>query len=153
MGSLPGEVMTIGEHQCMRLEEYDHQVEAKDRLIDDLRKGNREILQQAHSLERRNKEMNDELLRMYRSFEFKTQVLNSTHTQLQHANDLLDSDRNYAQHLETELAERDQQLEASQAHVEELKDVVHHLHELLPQDEELEEDPEEVQGMSGVEDN
>jgi hypothetical protein len=27
------------------------------------------------------------------------------------------------------------------------------LQELLPQDEELEEDPKEVQGMSGVEDN
>jgi hypothetical protein len=32
--------------------------------------------------------------------------------------------------------------------------VVHHLHKLLPQDDEpeLEEDPEEVQDMSGVED-
>jgi len=41
--------------------------------------------------------------------------------------------------------------------VEELADAVHHLHELLPQDEEPEEepeeDPEEVQGMSGIEDN
>jgi hypothetical protein len=31
--------------------------------------------------------------------------------------------------------------------------VVHHMQELLPQDEELEEDPEEVEGMSDVEDN
>jgi hypothetical protein len=34
--------------------------------------------------------------------------------------------------------------------------VVHHMQELLPQDEELEEpteDPEEVEGVSGVEDN
>jgi hypothetical protein len=30
---------------------------------------------------------------------------------------------------------------------------MHHIQELLPQDEELEKDPEEVQGMSGVEDN
>ena len=57
------------------------------------------------------------------------------------------------QHLESELHERDDQLEASQAQVEELADAVHHLHELLPQDEEPEEDPEEIQGMSGIEDN
>jgi hypothetical protein len=31
--------------------------------------------------------------------------------------------------------------------------MVHHMRELLPQDEEPEEDPEEVQGMSSVEDN
>ena len=55
--------------------------------------------------------------------------------------------------MEVELEERDQQLEVSQAQVEELTDMVHHLHDLLPQDEEPEEDPEEVQGMSGVEDN
>jgi hypothetical protein len=30
---------------------------------------------------------------------------------------------------------------------------MHHIQELLPQDKELEKDPEEVQGMSGVEDN
>jgi hypothetical protein len=29
----------------MRLEEYVHQVEAKDHLIDEMRKGNRELLQ------------------------------------------------------------------------------------------------------------
>jgi hypothetical protein len=57
-------------------------------------------------------EMNDELLRTYRSRDFKTYTLDSTRTQLQHTLD----------------------------------------DELLPQDEEPEEDPEEVQGMSGVED-
>jgi hypothetical protein len=51
------------------------------------------------------------------------------------------------------LGERDQQLETSQAHVEELTNIVHYMQELLPQDEEPEEDPEEVQDMSGVEDN
>jgi hypothetical protein len=64
--------------------------------------------------------------------------------------------QNYVHHLEVELHERDQQLEVSQAQTEELLDVVHHLQELLPQDEEpneTEEDPEEIQGMSGVEDN
>jgi hypothetical protein len=55
----------VGEHQRVRLEEYEHQAEAKDFLVDGRCKGNRELLQQAHSLERRNKELNDELIRMY----------------------------------------------------------------------------------------
>jgi hypothetical protein len=41
----------------------------------------------------------------------------------------------------------------SQAQAVKLQDAVEHLQELLPQDEEPEEDPEEIQGMSGVEDN
>jgi hypothetical protein len=48
--------MMVGAYQHMRLEEYDHQVEAKDLLIAELRKGNRELLQQTHTLERCNKE-------------------------------------------------------------------------------------------------
>jgi hypothetical protein len=42
--------------------------------------------------------------------------------------------------------ERDEQLEASQAQAIELQDVVEHLQELIPQE------PEEVEGSSGVED-
>jgi hypothetical protein len=41
----------------------------------------------------------------------------------------------------------------SQAQAVKLQDAVEHLQELLPQDEEPEEDPEEIQDMSGVEDN
>jgi DNA-binding protein H-NS len=93
------------------------------------------------------------LLQTYCSLDFKTESLNSTRTQLQHTNNEVASTQNYVQHLETELEERDQQLEASQAQVEELMDVVYHMHELLAQDEEPKEDPEEVQGMSEVEDN
>jgi uncharacterized Fe-S cluster-containing MiaB family protein len=37
VSSLHQEVTTAGTHQCMCLEEYDHQVEAKDRSIADLR--------------------------------------------------------------------------------------------------------------------
>jgi hypothetical protein len=48
----------------------------------------------------------------------------------------------YIHHLETELHERDEQLEVSQAQAAELQDVVEHLQE-----------PEEVEGSSGVEDN
>jgi hypothetical protein len=53
----------------------------------------------------------------------------------------------YIHHLKTELHERDEQLKASQAQAAELQDVVEHLQELLPQE------PEEIEGMSGVEDN
>jgi hypothetical protein len=41
----------------------------------------------------------------------------------------------------------------SQAQAVKLQDAVEHLQEFLPQDEEPEEDPEEIQDMSGVEDN
>ena len=147
------------EHQRLRLEESDHQVSAKDRLIERVQKGNRDLLQENHRLEVRLKQANDELMRTYRSRDFKTDLLDDARTRLQHAQDELTAAQSYVHHLETELHERDDQLEASQAQVQELADAVHHLHELLPQDEEPEEpeepeeDPEEVQGMSGVEDN
>jgi hypothetical protein len=41
----------------------------------------------------------------------------------------------------------------SQAQAAELQNTVEHLQELLPPDEELEEDLEEDEGSSGVEDN
>jgi hypothetical protein len=41
----------------------------------------------------------------------------------------------------------------SQAQAAELQNAVEHLQELLPPDEELEEDPDEDEGSSGVEDN
>jgi hypothetical protein len=44
MSSLLQVVMMVGTYQCMHMEEYNHQVEAKDHLIDELRKGNRELL-------------------------------------------------------------------------------------------------------------
>jgi len=157
VSSLLREVTTVGEHQRVRLEAYDHQVEEKDNLIESVRKGNRELLQENRRLEMRNKELNDELMRTYRSRDVKTDLLDAARTRLQHAQDELTAAQSYVQHLETELHERDDQLEASQAQVEELVDAVHHLHELLPQDEEPEEepeeDPDEVQGMSGIEDN
>jgi uncharacterized protein involved in exopolysaccharide biosynthesis len=62
----------------------------------------------------------------------------------------------YIHHLETELYERDEQLEVSQAQAIELQDGVKHLQELIPQKseepKEPEEDPEEVKGSFGVED-
>jgi hypothetical protein len=70
----------VGAYQHMRLEEYNHQVEAKDLLIAELRKGNRELLQQIHTLERCNKELHNDLLCMYHNLNFKTDSLDSTHT-------------------------------------------------------------------------
>jgi hypothetical protein len=76
VSSLFRDVIAVGAHQCLCLEEYDHQVEAKDRLIADVRKGNRDLLQQNHILDMRNKELNNELIRTYRSCDFKTDTLN-----------------------------------------------------------------------------
>jgi hypothetical protein len=44
VSSLLQEVTTVGAYQHMHLVEYDHQIEAKDCLIFELREGNRELL-------------------------------------------------------------------------------------------------------------
>jgi hypothetical protein len=49
------------------------------------------------------------------------------------------------------LHKRDEQLEASQALAVELQDAVEHLQELIS--EQPKEDPQEIEGMYGVEDN
>jgi chromosome segregation ATPase len=54
----------------------------------------------------RIRELNDELMRTYRSHDFKTDDLDDTHTQLQHAQDELTVVQSYIHHLETELHER-----------------------------------------------
>jgi predicted transcriptional regulator len=91
------------------------------------------------------------LIRTYRSRDFKTNLLDNARTRLQHAQDELTVAQNYVHHLEAELHERDEQLQASQAHAVELQDAVEHLQELIL--EEPEEEPDEIEGMSGVEDN
>jgi chromosome segregation ATPase len=151
MSSMFQEVTGIGAYQCLCLEEYNHRVSAKNCLIKDIRKGSRDLLQKNHHLEARVKELNDELMRTYRSHDFKTDLLNDAHTRLQHAQDELTVTQNYVHHLEAELHERDEQLKSSQAHAAEFQDAVEHLQELVPQ--EPEEDPEEIEGSSGVEDN
>jgi peptidoglycan hydrolase CwlO-like protein len=96
-------------------------------------------------------------MRTYRSRDFKTNLLNDTRTRLQHAQDELTAAQTYVHHLETELHERDEQLEISQAQTTELQNAVEHLQELIPQEpkepEEPEEDPEKIEGMSGVDDD
>jgi chromosome segregation ATPase len=89
-------------------------------------------------------------MRTCRCHDFRTDDLNDSHTQLQHAQDELIATQSYIHHLKTELHGRDEQLEVSQAQTTELQHEVEHLQELFPF--ELVE-PEETEGMSGVEDN
>jgi chromosome segregation ATPase len=130
---------------------------AKNRLIKDIQKGNQELLQENHRLEARVKELNDELMRTYRSRVVKSDFLDDAYTRLKNAQDELVAAESYIHHLETELHERDEQLEASQAQAAELQDAVEHMRELIPPEleepEESEEDLEEVESSSGVEDN
>jgi septal ring factor EnvC (AmiA/AmiB activator) len=157
MSSMFQEVAVTGAYQRLCLEEYDHQVSAKNCLIKDIQKGNHELLQENHRLEARIKELNDELMRTYRSCNVKSDFLDDAHTRLKNTQDELVAAQGYIHHLEAELHEWDEQLEVSQTHAAELQDVVEHLQKLIPQEPEEtaepEEDPEEIEGMSGVEDN
>jgi cell division protein FtsB len=60
-------------------------VSAKNRLIKDIQKGNRELLQENHRLEAHVKELNDELIRTYRSCDVKSDFLDDTRTELKNA--------------------------------------------------------------------
>jgi chromosome segregation ATPase len=104
-----------GAYQRLRLEEYDDQVSAKTCLIKEIQKGNHVLLQENHRLEARVKELNDELMRIYRSHDVKSDFLDGTRTWLKNAQDELVAAQSYIHHLETELHERDEQLKASQA--------------------------------------
>jgi hypothetical protein len=115
MSSLLQEVTTVGEHQRLHLQEYDHQMSAKERLIEGIQKGNRELLQENRCLGACLKEMSDELMRTYRSRDVKTDLLDDARTRLQHTQAKLTAAQSYVRHLETKLHERDNQLEASQA--------------------------------------
>jgi chromosome segregation ATPase len=129
-------------------------VSTKNCLIKDIQKGNCELLQENHRLEARVKQLNDELMRTYRSRDVKSDFLDDACKWLKNTQDELVAAQGYIHHLETELHEWDQQLEASQAQAAKLQDAVKHLQELIPQEpEEPEEDPNEIEGMSGVEDN
>jgi septal ring factor EnvC (AmiA/AmiB activator) len=154
VSSLLQEVMVTGTHQCLCLEEYASQVKAKNRAIKDIQKGNRALLQKNAHLETRVKELNDELMRTYRSRDFKIDLIDNARTRLQHTQDKLIAAQSYVHHLKTELHERDKQLEVSQAQTTELQHEVEHLQKLIPQEPvEPEEDPEEIEGKFSVEDN
>jgi hypothetical protein len=121
VSSLLQEVMATGAHLHLRLEECVDQVKAKNHVVKDIQKGNRELMQKNAHLETRIRELNDELMRTYRSRDFKTDDLDDTHTRLQHAQDELVAAQSYVHHLTTELHERDEQLEASQAQAADLQ--------------------------------
>jgi hypothetical protein len=141
MSSMFQEVTVIGAYQRLRMEEYDHLVSAKNRLIKDNQKGNHELLQENHRLEVHIKELNDELMGTYRSHNVKSDFLDDTRNRLKNAHDELVAAQGYIHHLETELHKQDKQLEASQAQAVELQDAVEHLQELISQEP---EDPEEI---------
>jgi peptidoglycan hydrolase CwlO-like protein len=63
----------------------------------------------------------------YHSRDFKDDVLDDIRTRLQHAQDELTAAQSYVHHLETELHERDEQLEVSQAQAVDLQHEVEHL--------------------------
>jgi hypothetical protein len=65
MSSMFQKVTATGAYQHLRLEEYDHQVSAKNHLIKDIQKGNRELLQENHRLEVCIKELNNERIRTF----------------------------------------------------------------------------------------
>jgi peptidoglycan hydrolase CwlO-like protein len=154
VSSLLQEVTATGAHLRLRLEECADQVNAKNRAIKDIQKGNRELLQKNARLETRIRELSDELMKTYCSHDFKTDDLDDTRTLVQHAQDELVTAQSYVHHLETELHERDEQLEASQAQAADLQHQVEHFQELIPPEpEEPEEDPEEIEGMSDVDDD
>jgi chromosome segregation ATPase len=93
-------------------------------------------------------------MRTYRSHDMKSDFLDDARTWLKSAQDELVAAQGYIHHLKTELHERDEQLEVSQTQAAELQDAVEHLQELIPQEpEEPNEDPGEIEGMSGLEDN
>jgi chromosome segregation ATPase len=105
----------MGAHLRLHLEECADQVKAKNCVIKDIQKGNRELMQKNTRLEMHIRELNDELIRTYHSRDFKIDDLDDTRTRLQHAQDELTAAQSYIHHLEIELHERDEQLEASQA--------------------------------------
>jgi regulator of replication initiation timing len=102
MSSMFQEVTATGAYQRLHLEEYDHQVSAMNRLIKDIRKGNRELLQENHCLEVHVKELNDELMRTYHSRDMKD-FLDDACTRLKNTQDELVAAQGYIHHLKTEL--------------------------------------------------
>jgi chromosome segregation ATPase len=144
VSSLLQDVTVMSAHLRLYPEECADQVNAKHRAVKDIQKANRELHQKNACLEMHIRELNEELMGTYRSRDFKTDDLDDTCTRLQHAQDELTAAQSYVHHLETELQERDEQLEVSQAQAADLQHKVEHLQELIP---------EEIEGMFGVDDD
>jgi septal ring factor EnvC (AmiA/AmiB activator) len=82
MSFLLQEVTATAAHLRLRLEEYAGGVKAQNCAIKDIQMGNRELPQKNAHPETGIKELNDELMRTYRSRDFKTDYLDDTHTRL-----------------------------------------------------------------------
>jgi hypothetical protein len=80
VSSLLQEVTTMGAHLRLRLEDCAGQVKAKNCAVKDIQKDNRELLQKNVCLETCIKELNNELMRTYRSRDFKADDLDDTRT-------------------------------------------------------------------------
>ncbi len=80
VSSLLQEVTVMGAHLRLRLEECTDQVKAKNHVVKDIQKGNRELLQKNARQETRIRELSDELMRTYHSRDFKTDDLDDTRT-------------------------------------------------------------------------
>jgi hypothetical protein len=85
VSSLLQEVTAMGAHLRLGLKECTDQVKAKNLIVKDIQKGNRELLQKNAHLETCIRELSDELMRTYRTRDFKTDDLDDTRTRLQHA--------------------------------------------------------------------
>jgi hypothetical protein len=72
VSSLLQEVTMTGTHLRLRLEECADQVKAENRVVKDIQKGNRELLQKNARLETRIRELSDKLIRTYHNHDFKT---------------------------------------------------------------------------------
>jgi predicted nucleic acid-binding Zn-ribbon protein len=78
VSSLLQEVTATGTHLRLCLEECANQVKAKNRVIKDIQKGNRELLQRNTCLEMRIRELSEKLMRTY----CKTDDLDDNRTRL-----------------------------------------------------------------------
>jgi septal ring factor EnvC (AmiA/AmiB activator) len=82
VSSLLQEATATGAHLHLHLEECADQVKAKNCVVKDIQKGNRELLQKNAHLETCIRELSDKLMRTYRSRDFKTDDLDDTRTRL-----------------------------------------------------------------------
>jgi septal ring factor EnvC (AmiA/AmiB activator) len=80
VSSLLQVVLATGAHLCLSLEEYTSQMKTKNHTVKDIQKGSQELLQKNARLETHVKELNDELMRTYRSRDFKDDDLDDTRT-------------------------------------------------------------------------
>jgi hypothetical protein len=80
LSSLLWKVELVGAFQRVCLEEYDHQVEDRNRQISELRKGNRELVHQMRFEEKHDWDLNNEVMKMHRQLQASLRSLDETCT-------------------------------------------------------------------------